>query len=215
MVRFADRVCGLVFPPFAADQAGIGDGVFARVLSGDYAWDMNPADASTWGYSHQSALEQRAVDQANVRIDLRSGEVVPEPGASLASVALPALSASGLRAACPKINSPITPFQTPQSYRVIRTNVDCGVTREIVWAYNDEEGAAVKRASAGGRLIVGWLCTGTRIPREPQSEPSTSGHIECANGTQQIDVEAELPALSGPWRMVMRARCRAAPRLAR
>jgi hypothetical protein len=186
LVRFADGVCGLVLSRAQADASGE-EAVFLRVLDGDYGATLNPVGESATLAAETRALERRDGAHPNVTVDPR-GRVVPDQRAALAVVPYPALAPAAAQAPCQTIFIPAfaNPHGGGPDYRVVAQNRGCPVTREIVWAYLDDQGRPVKGKAGLARTVVGWHCaSGPKRVR-----------IRCVKGSGVIDVRAIAPHIA-------------------
>ena len=196
MFAFSDGVCGLAVPKRVAE---INDAalVYVQVLSGTYIWGEDPvAITAPLPPREIAAADRDAGKRANVRIDPVTNFVQPLSGGRLAHVAFPEATAAVKRQSCPikrqscpTISDPPTRFETPVEYDVASRTTTCAVTREIVWAYNDREGVAMKPRSAGLRRIARWRCVGRPTSTIPRNAPQTSGQITCANRSQRVTIQ--------------------------
>ena len=190
IVLFSDDVCGLAVSKRAAGRTDSAL-VYVQVLSGTYIWGEDPVTISSGVPSREiTALAAEAGSRSNVRIDPRTNLVAPLGHAGLVKLAFPEATAAAKKRACPMIPDPPSYFQPPPLYDVLSRTASCAVTREIVWAYNDEEGKLLKPTSAGVRMIVGWRCTGAPSSTLPGNAPRTSGRITGTKRSEIIQVQA-------------------------
>jgi hypothetical protein len=178
MVRFSDGVCGVVFPGRNREPPSA-FGVYVRSLHGDYAWLMNPADPTAATSENLVALESLADEHTNVRVLAPSGRLGATTG-DIVDVSFPSATSAGAK--CPEIYV----MPTADTYRVVRREVSCGLTRELIFAYSDGEGRPV-RHTAHSRIILGWRC----------SAPRSLAKVDCTKGARAVRVRGIRPRVVG------------------
>jgi hypothetical protein len=172
---FSDGVCGLAITKHAAQASG-SDPVYVQELDGTYAWGRDPIlggspGAPSWA---KAGLEHLAETYVNVRISVRTGLLIPDPKQGIPVAQVPEASTKAKRAPCPEVADPANGI----TYRVIDRTATCAVTREIIWAYDDQQ---IAKSSLG--TLAGWRCSSIT------PTASSAAEVVCAQRRGRIEAQ--------------------------
>lgn len=176
-----DHVCGLAFPTFVVQSAGGGLGPYFTALDGDYEWLSDPLSGP--GSSvNVASLEARASRQTNIRVDSRTGRVIADRGAMLAtsdSIVMDTKTPCSVVLLAPWLSR----------WRVLSRTVSCVCVRTLLWTWVERQPTVRLTHLPAVRTlrILSWGCVGSdRQPLGPGGTP-VFRRVRCSSGQQAVE----------------------------
>jgi hypothetical protein len=150
MLVSGDRVCVLGFPTREVQDAGAA-GIYLSALDGDYELAFDPLSGPAT-MLNSLGVQARASRRTNVRVELPSGKLLADPGATIATSTSKVLDTT---TPCAAISSSVV-----RGAKILRRTVSCLWVRVLLWAWDQHKGTAVltKGTEHRERRILGWRC---------------------------------------------------------